>query len=118
MQRKTAVVTGASAGIGRELVRQLVRDRGMTVLATARRRDRLEALADELPTGRVVVEPGDLADPDFRPRLWRAGRGGLPRRHRPAGQQRRLRPLRRVRRRGPGRRPSDLRGQRYWPFAT
>ena len=40
-----ALVTGASSGIGRELVRQLVLDRGMTVLATARRRDRLESLA-------------------------------------------------------------------------
>ncbi len=63
-------MTGASAGLGRELVRQLVRDRGMIVLATARRLDRLEALADELPAGRVLIEPGDLADPEFRDRLW------------------------------------------------
>ena len=34
--RRHALVTGASSGLGRELVRQLVRDRGMTVLATAR----------------------------------------------------------------------------------
>jgi short-subunit dehydrogenase len=67
---KTALVTGASAGLGRELVRQLVRDRGMTVLATARRMDRLESLASELPAGRVVAEAGDLADPDFRRTLW------------------------------------------------
>ena len=65
-----ALVTGASSGLGRELVRQLVRDRGMTVLATARRLDRLEALAAECPPGRVIVVPGDLADPDFRDRLW------------------------------------------------
>src|SRR5215207_3684800 len=65
-----ALVTGASSGLGRELVRQLVHDRGMTVLATARRLDRLEALAAELPEGRVVVVDGDLADPDFRARLW------------------------------------------------
>lgn len=65
-----ALVTGASAGLGAELVRQLVRDRGMTVLATARRRDRLEALAAELPPGRVLIEPGDLADEAFRSRLW------------------------------------------------
>jgi short-subunit dehydrogenase len=65
-----ALVTGASSGLGRELVRQLVRDRGMTVLATARRLDRLEALADECPPGRVLVVPGDLADPAFRGRLW------------------------------------------------
>jgi uncharacterized protein len=67
---RTALVTGASSGLGREFVRQLVRDRGMTVLATARRRDRLEELASELPPGRVVVEPGDLVDPEFRARLW------------------------------------------------
>jgi short-subunit dehydrogenase len=67
---KHALVTGASAGLGRELVRQLVRDRGMTVLATARRLDRLETLARELPEGRVLVEAGDLADPAFRETLW------------------------------------------------
>ena len=65
-----ALVTGASAGLGRELVVQLVRDRGMTVLVTARRRERLDELAANLPKGRVVVESGDLADPAFRARLW------------------------------------------------
>ncbi len=65
-----ALVTGASSGLGRELVRQLVRDRGMTVLATARRQERLEALAAECPPGRVLIAPGDLADPAFRDRLW------------------------------------------------
>ena len=65
-----ALVTGASSGIGRELVRQLVRDRGMTVLATARRRDRLESLSSELPPGRVQIFAGDLADPAFRQALW------------------------------------------------
>lgn len=70
MPLRTALVTGASAGIGRELVRQLVRDRGMTVLATARRADRLDALAGELPPGRAAILPGDLADPDFRAHLW------------------------------------------------
>jgi short-subunit dehydrogenase len=65
-----ALVTGASSGIGRELVRQLVSDRGMTVLATARRRDRLEALAEELTPGRVQICCGNLADPAFRQMLW------------------------------------------------
>jgi len=65
-----AVVTGASSGLGRELVRQLIRDRDMTVLATARRIDRLESLAAELPPGRVLTLAGDLADPQFRRVLW------------------------------------------------
>lgn len=70
MTLTTALVTGASAGIGRELVRQLVLDREMTVLATARRRDRLESLAAELPEGRVLIEPGNLSDERIRHRLW------------------------------------------------
>ncbi len=65
-----ALVTGGSSGLGRELVKQLVRDRGMTVLATARRLDRLESLVAELPAGKVVILAGDLADPAFRARLW------------------------------------------------
>ena len=65
-----AVVTGASAGLGRELVRQLVLDRGMTVLATARRLAKLESLAAELPEGRVRILAGDLTDAAFRKRLW------------------------------------------------
>lgn len=67
---RTALVTGASAGLGRELVRRLVSDRGMTVWATARRLDRLETLRDELPEGKVRVLAGDIADPEFRARLW------------------------------------------------
>jgi short-subunit dehydrogenase len=69
-QVRNALVTGASSGIGQELVRQLVRDRGMTVLASARRRDRLESLAAELAPGRVQIAVGDLADAEFRQALW------------------------------------------------
>ena len=36
-QGGNAVVTGASSGLGRELARQLVEQRGMTVLVAARR---------------------------------------------------------------------------------
>ncbi|MFO0950952.1 MAG: SDR family NAD(P)-dependent oxidoreductase [Isosphaeraceae bacterium] len=53
-----------------EIVRQLVLERGMTVLATARRQDRLDELAAELPEGRVLTESGDLADAEFRRCLW------------------------------------------------
>ncbi len=53
-----------------KLARQLVTERGMTVLATARRLDRLESLAAELPAGRVEILAGDIADAAFRQTLW------------------------------------------------
>ncbi len=67
---RTALVTGASAGIGRELTRILVGERGMTVVATARRLDRLEELHKELPEGKLIPIAGDLADSRFRADLW------------------------------------------------
>jgi uncharacterized protein len=66
----TALVTGASSGLGHELVHRLVLHRGMTVFATARRLDRLEQLQSELPVGKVHILAGDIARPDFRARLW------------------------------------------------
>jgi short-subunit dehydrogenase len=66
----SAVITGASSGLGRELARQLIEERGMNVLVTARRLDRLEALAAELPPGRVEFLAGELTDAGFRQRLW------------------------------------------------
>src|SRR5262252_9097371 len=57
-----AVVTGASSGIGLEFARELAR-RGHPVLAVARRRDRLEALAREAAAHGRRIEPlaADLA---------------------------------------------------------
>ncbi len=54
---KVALVTGASSGIGAATVKALVAD-GYSVIATARRKDRLEALAVEFKD--VSIFPADL----------------------------------------------------------
>ena len=58
------VVSGASAGIGEATAREAAR-RGARVVALARRRDRLDALVDEIAAagGRATARAVDLGDP-------------------------------------------------------
>lgn len=73
----TALITGASAGLGRALTRALVA-RGWHVIATARGAERLDLLRKECGEA-ITVVAGDVADADHRDLLGRVvhGRGDL-----------------------------------------
>ncbi len=73
MDRRRAIITGASRGIGQVIARRLG-DKGFDLLLVARTASALERLAEELrPAGvRVAVAPADLAHPDGPSRILEA----------------------------------------------
>lgn len=66
LRDQVAVITGASSGIGQGLAEELD-EAGMRLVVTARRADRLDALAGQLNDCAVV--PGDITDPSMPQRL-------------------------------------------------
>ena len=78
-RQKTALVTGASKGLGLALARSLAAD-GWALLLDARDGTTLRRAADSLPaTAAVTAIPGDIGDEEHRLVLARAGDdlGGL-----------------------------------------
>lgn len=81
LNRKRAIVTGASSGIGWHLAKQLAAS-GVEVVACARREDRLKQLADEIQSdgGRCISVAGDITSSATRRNLINVCRdqlGGL-----------------------------------------
>ncbi len=80
MNRKTAVITGASSGIGLEFARLFAAD-GYDLIVSARRAERLQQLADELGRSHgatVHIIQMDLARPYAGEALWQAIRDVTP----------------------------------------
>lgn len=63
LEGKSIVVTGASAGMGQAIVTRFVEE-GANVVAVARRKERLQELADSLKDapGKIVIYAGDISE--------------------------------------------------------
>jgi len=79
LRGRWTLITGASAGLGMELARHIAKDHGGHVVLVARRRDRLEALAEELRSRHGVQAAcvtADLSRPEDVERLFTEATNG------------------------------------------
>lgn len=65
----TALITGASSGIGREIARELAK-RGVRLVISGRNYEALKELHDEIGERRVKIIPADLSKPEECYRLY------------------------------------------------
>ena len=65
----TALITGASSGIGRDIARELCR-RGIRVIISGRNRESLKKLRDELGSDKAKIAVADLSDVNECKRLY------------------------------------------------
>lgn len=70
MEKRVAIVTGASSGLGREIAK-LLAEKGLVVYSVARRREMLMELKKECSKfeGEIRIIAGDLTKKDFREEL-------------------------------------------------
>ena len=73
LHNRIAVITGATAGIGEAIARNLV-SHGSKVVLNGRRKDKLDALLSSLGTGNASVVAGDCADDDVVKAMFDAAR--------------------------------------------
>jgi len=78
LRGKTALLTGASRGLGLSIGRALA-ERGVNLVLTARGAQALQSASDELAARgvRTIAVPGDVIDPSDRARVLEQGRREL-----------------------------------------
>ena len=81
LSNKTALITGATAGIGAETARQLAR-MGVHLILTGRRREKLETLKSEIlrthPDVRVMIHDFDITNVDACKALFEIYKDQIP----------------------------------------